>query len=172
MSTDEEINNLIEDALDKIDLVMQKIFTSEENMELYSIGTVGRAKGLLGEFQKPIFERHPELKPAPPEDYIPDPEMTEEQRKLTSLISSEKLEEIDSALLSSANERYSKVARLVGDIFMNKDIHVKGTPDIFYSERIRLLVKNGLLESQGDLHYMRFSEVRLAKKHNKFEETQ
>jgi len=161
VSTDEEINNLIEDALDKIELVMQKIFISKENTELYSIGTIGRAKGLLGEFQKPIFERHPELKPAPPKDYIPDPEMTEEQRDFTSLLSLKKLEAIDAYILKCAKERYLKVAMLVANVLMNKDIHVEGTPDIFYAKRVRLLVENGLLESQGNLQYMRFSEVRL-----------
>lgn len=35
-------------------------------------------------------------------------------------------------------------------------------PDVFYSHRVRDLVSNGHLEAQGNLHRMRFSEVRLA----------
>ena len=34
-------------------------------------------------------------------------------------------------------------------------------PDIYYAQRVRHLVEVGKLESQGDLHYMRYSEVRL-----------
>jgi len=33
--------------------------------------------------------------------------------------------------------------------------------ELFFAERIRLLAKQGRLESQGNLRYMRFSEVRL-----------
>ena len=164
MSSDEEINALIEEALEKIDLVMQKIYTSpKENRKLYSIGTIGRAGGLLNEFRKPIFDRHLELKPAPPEDYIPDPKMSEEEKTFCNLLSTEKLKEIDNALLTQATDRFSKVAKLVGTVFMDNNIHLEGIPDIFYSERIRLLVDKGLLEAQGDLNYMRFSEVRLLK---------
>ena len=32
---------------------------------------------------------------------------------------------------------------------------------VLYAERIRLLAKQGHLKSQGNLRYMRFSEVRL-----------
>jgi hypothetical protein len=38
---------------------------------------------------------------------------------------------------------------------------INGIPDIFYSQRIRELVEKKLLESQGDLQFMRYSEVRL-----------
>jgi len=161
---DKEINELITEALEKIDLVIQKIFLSRGNSKLYSIETIAKAKILLGEFQKPIFERHPNLRPPPPKDYIPDPEITEQEREFLNLLSSEKLKEIDNAILSSASQNYLKVARLVGDLLRNNDIHIQGIPDVFYSERIRQLVKNGLLESQGNLHYMRYSEVRLTKK--------
>ena len=34
-------------------------------------------------------------------------------------------------------------------------------PDVFYSQRIRELVSGGQLQAQGNLHRMRFSEVRL-----------
>ena len=34
-------------------------------------------------------------------------------------------------------------------------------PDIYYAQRVRRLVAVGELESQGNLEYMRYSEVRL-----------
>ena len=39
-------------------------------------------------------------------------------------------------------------------------------PDVFYSQRVKALVENGLLESQGNLDFMRYSEVRLPKHEN------
>ena len=37
-------------------------------------------------------------------------------------------------------------------------------PDIYYAQRVRRLVAVGELESQGNLEYMRYSEVRLPAK--------
>jgi len=158
---DKEINNLILESLEKIDIVIGKIFLSRGNSKLYSLETIAKAKIALGEFQKSIFERRPELRPPPPDDYIADREITEKEREYINLLSSKKIKEIDNALLFYAKNNYLKVARLVGDMLMNKEIHTEGIPDIFYSERIRKLVKDGFLESQGDLYYMRYSEVRL-----------
>jgi len=36
-----------------------------------------------------------------------------------------------------------------------------GIPGVYYSQRIRHFVEEGSLESQGNLAYMKFSEVRL-----------
>ena len=36
-----------------------------------------------------------------------------------------------------------------------------GLPDIYYAQRVLSLVDAGRLEAQGDLKYLRFSEVRL-----------
>jgi len=163
---DEEINHLVSESLEKIDLVIQKIFTSNEHSKLYSIETIAKAKISLGEFQKSIFKRRPQLRPPPPKDYIPDREMTEKEKKYICSLSSDKLKKIDNAILFYAKDNYLKVARIVGDILMDKDIHSQKIPDVFYADRIRRLVKKGLLNSQGNLHYMRYSEVKLAKNKN------
>jgi len=49
---------------------------------------------------------------------------------------------------------------------MNESTHVPGIPDIYYANRVRALVEAGRLESQGNLDYMRFSEVRLSAQHS------
>ena len=162
MSIDKEINTLTENALKNIDIIMQKILVSKENMELYSIGTIGRAKALLREFQEPIFDRNPKLKPSLPEDYNRYRTMSKEEQSFCEYLSDEKLKEIDEALLSHITNRFSKVAMIIGTIIKNNNIHIKGIPDIFYLERICLLVDEGLLEAKGNLNNMRFSEVRLA----------
>jgi hypothetical protein len=41
---------------------------------------------------------------------------------------------------------------------------VRGVPDMYYAERVRILVRRGLLESQCNLAAMRYSEVRIPAK--------
>ena len=50
---------------------------------------------------------------------------------------------------------------VVGLTMSSLQSHVPGLPDVFYGMRVRKLVEDGLLESQGNLARMRFSEVRL-----------
>ena len=94
-------------------------------------------------------------------DVEPDPDLTEEQRALINKLNLEDIQEIDKALLANACDYWRKVARVVGATMMELPERVPGIPDIYYAERIKELVKKGLLESQGNLSYMRFSEVRL-----------
>jgi hypothetical protein len=43
---------------------------------------------------------------------------------------------------------------------MNQNDRMQGFPDTFYSQRVAHMVRIGLLEAEGNLDYMRFSEVR------------
>jgi len=36
-----------------------------------------------------------------------------------------------------------------------------GLPDLYYAQRVKSLVSRGLLIAEGNLDYMRYSEVRL-----------
>ena len=71
------------------------------------------------------------------------------------------LRRIDATLLSHARKTNRKIAMLVGLTMMDPSIRVPGLPDIFYAQRIRMLVDKGLLLAEGSLGYMRYSEVRL-----------
>ena len=50
---------------------------------------------------------------------------------------------------------------LVGKAMMNSDVRVPGLPDLYYAQRVRALVENGQLVAEGNLDFMRYSEVRL-----------
>jgi len=93
-------------------------------------------------------------------DLDPDGELTPDQIRLVEQLTGEEIQAIDNALLSNAGERWRKVAKVVATTMMKLPARVEGIPDIYYSKRVQKLVKDGLLESQGDLSRMRYSEVR------------
>ena len=93
-------------------------------------------------------------------DIEPDGELTPDQVKLVEQLTEEEVQTIDNALLSNTGERWRKVAMVVGTTMMELPSRVEGIPDIYYSKRVQKLVIDGLLESQGDLSRMRYSEVR------------
>jgi hypothetical protein len=95
------------------------------------------------------------------EDRIPDGPLTPQELQRVEELTSEELQKIDDAMMSHARQRWRKVALLVGSAMVDNRDTIKNVPDIFYAQRLRLLVEAGRLESQGDLNFMRFSEVKL-----------
>ena len=91
----------------------------------------------------------------------PDGPLTPEQEALVASLSADFLRKVDAALLSQAKGTWRKVAMLVGSAMMDSALRVPGLPDTFYAMRVRKLVEVGVLEAEGNLDYMRFSEVRL-----------
>ena len=70
------------------------------------------------------------------------------------------LRKIDAALLSQVPKRWRKVAMIVGlGMEVLEDQHL-GIPDLYYAQRVTLLVERGKLPAQGDLSQMRYCEVR------------
>lgn len=92
---------------------------------------------------------------------LPDPELNSEQRRLVDALSTEDVEAIDNALLAASSNDWRKVAFVVGSAFLPLARRFPGIPDIFFLQRVQVLVGLGRLDSQGDLLYMCFSEVRL-----------
>lgn len=90
-----------------------------------------------------------------------DGEMNVEQTKIAASLSQELIERIDASLLSLVVAHNRKVARVVGTVMMDETLRIPGLPDLFYRDRVKLLVEKGLVVADGNLDYMRFSEVRL-----------
>ena len=78
-------------------------------------------------------------------------------------LSREAVQAIDNLLLSHAHAEWRKVALIVALTMTDPENRERGIPDLFYAQRVRKLVEEGRLESQGNLQEMRFSEVRLPK---------
>lgn len=95
------------------------------------------------------------------DDDPPDGEMTPEQATVAASLSPELIGKIDACLLSFVIEHNRKVARVVGSAMMDKTLRAPGLPDLFYRDRVKVLVEKGLVVADGNLEYMRYSEVRL-----------
>ena len=92
---------------------------------------------------------------------IPTGPLSAEEAACFAKLSQEEVTEIDDAVLSCAFPRWRKVAAIVGFAMDKLGPKYPQFSEVFYAERIRVLAAHGRLESQGDLSYMRFSEVRL-----------
>jgi hypothetical protein len=91
----------------------------------------------------------------------PDPPLNAQQALLVAQLTQQELQEMDRVLLEQAAHTFRKVARVVGGAMSALPARIPGIPDVYYAQRVRNLVAQGLLESQGNLAYMRYSEVRL-----------
>jgi Protein of unknown function len=87
---------------------------------------------------------------------------TEELAAIAAL-APEDIQAIDDALLKNARNHWSKVALVVDAAMYAYPDRFLDIPDVFYGDRIKVLVSQGLLESQGNLSKMRFCEVRFPK---------
>ena len=162
MTSDIKINKHINKALTELELVLTETFQEDFKEGLYPVGKLGRSIGLLREFQKPIFERNPHFRPPPPWDGEVEPSLTKEQVERVSELTEEQLKEIDNGLLSFCSTKYQKVAKVVGS-YMSSSSNKFELEDLFYAQRIEKMVHLKSLESQGNLKFMRYSEIRLAK---------
>ncbi len=136
-------------------------------MDMFSMRHIGLA--LIVCFIIAACAREPEHKPmgadmTKQDEHQIDPALTPEQTELVKKLSTADVEKIDKALLSNASHEWRKVARVVGATMIASENRYENIPDIYYSQRVIHLVQKGLLESQGNLNRMRFSEIRLPTK--------
>jgi hypothetical protein len=92
---------------------------------------------------------------------IPTPPLSPEELDAFTKLSPTEVEAIDQAILSFCAPLWRKVAAVVGRTLDKLREKYPQFSDALYSERIRVLVDKGYLESQGNLSHMRFSEVKL-----------
>ena len=96
------------------------------------------------------------------DEFEPDGPLTPEQEAVVQKLSPDDVAKIDEGLLSNCRNRWRKVAMVVGSTMASGGpYHYENVPDVFYSQRVKALVQRGLLESQGNLDFMRYSHVRL-----------
>lgn len=71
------------------------------------------------------------------------------------------LTHFDASLLKHMESRFLKAARIIGNVMMEQWDDIIDVGDFFLSRRLLMLARAGIIESQGDLKHIRFSEVRL-----------
>jgi hypothetical protein len=115
---------------------------------------------ILQKLRAPLVIQYPDLNthtPAGPPDTLLD----EEEQETVDQLSPGQVQSIDDALLAECVPSWRKVARVIGVAIQSVP---GGFPEVsagYYAQRVIFLVLAGRLQSQGNLEYMRFSEVRL-----------
>src|SRR4051812_9728258 len=79
------------------------------------------------------------------DEFGPDPGLSSEGARVAASLSEKFIERIDAELLKHARRQPRKVAMLVGLAMSNPSVRVRGLPDVYYAQRVRLLVAKGAL---------------------------
>lgn len=72
--------------------------------------------------------------------------------------------QVDEVLLANMSDRWMKSAMVIAKAMSQLKIVAPLADDVFLGQRLVSLAAIGLIESQGDISQLRYSEVRLAKK--------
>lgn len=91
----------------------------------------------------------------------PNPPLSAEEESAAVKLTREDLRVIDETLLSCTSDRWQKLAMVVVRAKERLESKYPVFSHTFYAMRVEHLCCLNHLESQGDLDYMRFSEVRL-----------
>lgn len=115
---------------------------------------------ILSKLRAPLVIEHRDLNTPVPKG-PPDTLLDEIDMEVASRLTSEQLQYIDSSLLAECSPVWRKVAMVVGQTMRKLETEFPDLSDGHYALRIVSLVGEDRLISQGDLDYMRSSEVRL-----------
>ena len=95
------------------------------------------------------------------DDDPPDLPLTPDEQELLDALLPSEVMELDRALMANCSRSWRKVARVVGTTMMAPPFRSSPLADVCYATRVVELVRQGKLEADGNLNYMRYSEVRL-----------
>ncbi len=155
MLTDEEIIKLTFEAIDKLDEIFTQLILHKDGK--YQVTELGMSISRIRKFQSSIFEYRPDLIPETNEEV---PVLTDEQIEYVSKLTKENLKIIDDMLLSFVTNNWHKVAFVVGSTMVEISEQLPELPDIYYAQRVKYIAGLGGIESEGDLDFMCYSEIR------------
>lgn len=89
-----------------------------------------------------------------------DQDLTANELAHVSKLTERQIGEIDQAILNVVDDRYRKVAFIVGSIMGLLGNRFEGIPAVYFSQRVFRLVENGDLTAQGFVGHMRYCEVK------------
>jgi hypothetical protein len=147
-------------SLTEAEHAIRRIGVDDERKHLLRALALAIAEVLSG-VRAPVVLQYPDLEPPEPLGQ-PDTDLGSAEQAVVASLRDTDRDAIDSALLAACATSWRKVARVVGTAMNALQERFPNVPDSYYAQRIATLVKAGTLESQGNLEYMRFSEVRRA----------
>lgn len=92
---------------------------------------------------------------------IPDTHLEGAELEIVSRLTASDLEVIDRTLVAGSTSSWRKVPRVIGGAMVDLNSQLPGIPIGFYAQRVAALVQRGALLAQGNLEFIRLSEVRL-----------
>lgn len=146
-------------ALSDAEAIIWRVPEGEERKQLMlALGNVYAE--LMGSLRAPLVRQFPELDTSGPSG-PPDTTLEPEDQAAVSGLTGAEVKAIDGELMAGCASSWRKVARVVGTAMRALGARLPHIPDSYYAQRVVALVEAGQLESQGNLDYMRYSEVRL-----------
>lgn len=115
---------------------------------------------ILSKLRAPLVIQFRDLDTSRP-DGPPDTELDDVGQATALALTEDQITLIDERLLARCSASWRKVALVVGQMSLEPPKDLPLLPVGFLVQRIQALTASGQLESQGNLDYMRFSEVRL-----------
>jgi hypothetical protein len=115
---------------------------------------------ILGGVRAPAMIQYPDIQPPEPRGE-PDTALEAEDLVFVSQLTTDDIALIDSALLAECAATWRKVARVVGYALNALRPKFEELPYGYLALRVVALAEAGKIVFQGDLHYIRSSEVRL-----------
>jgi hypothetical protein len=108
---------------------------------------------------KPVGSNPRELR-VEPDNYEFGGALDADEKFVVAALTRSQVEAIDAAILQDVSSRWSKVAMVLAQQLKARPGIPDDVPLEFYWQRLSRLVERGELESQGNLHRARSSEVR------------
>ena len=95
------------------------------------------------------------------DDKKPDLPMSADEQAIYDNLSEYVRNDMDLALLAECAKYNRKVARIVATVFMSKEFKDTDASVLCFAQRVVELVKQRKLIADGNLNFIRYSEVRL-----------
>ena len=115
---------------------------------------------ILSKLRAPLVRQYPQLDTTTP-DGPPDTDLNDEEEQAAAALTPSQVANIDGMLIANCAPSWRKVARVVMSALATDPEALADVPTGVFARRVKALVQAGQLECQGNLDYMRFSEVRL-----------
>ena len=115
---------------------------------------------ILRRLRAPLVQQYRELDTERPEG-PPDSLLDEDEQLVVAGMTEADIEGVDKILVGHCTSQYRKVAMIIDLALRPESAGLDKVPFGYLVQRVQHLVESGRLESQGNLDYARFSEVRL-----------